>query len=226
MAYGFYIKNSNGEVVIDSESPGLYLTREFNFAYNAGTTSATNKSSYYRYRITTTNDAAIVAVKLNNGDKIFGGPRIFYSNRTSINFREITSFADSAPPRSGYGLEVYAANGATLYSSARNILPVSRIISFTGWSDDTYLQNEKEFQTATVTATERWAVYGPIGMGYENTASSPTSDGRGYQMVGGIWRKSDTQISYIPGAISNKTLAGTRSAAYGLSRHSVLFFEG
>ncbi|SDL37388.1 hypothetical protein [Paracoccus chinensis] len=225
MAFGIMIRNGKNEVVIDADYSGLYVLREFN-ASQTFQTSAANKPSYYRFIPPRNDPTSLLAVRLDDGDKIFGGPLMFYSNRQTLTFREITTFARNAPPSSGYGFEVFNAARELCYSTARSLAPVSRILSFAGANGGSTMGDERTIGTAAVTARERWMILSPVSYGAERQPRSPTAS-YAYRYVGGLRRDSATQVSFIHAAISREDVGGsTPTASWTVSPQSILFFDG
>jgi hypothetical protein len=113
MAYGFSATNSDGEVVIDTNSPAYQL-------FDEQTVSGTYDSTYNLY-VYPADNASLVFYNIPIGDyvgKTHTGT--FISSASSLSFRYLRIAPNVAAP-SNYGMKLFDASGNITYSSGAEI---------------------------------------------------------------------------------------------------------
>lgn len=128
MAYGFNQSNSNGEIVISDENPAMYISEQRTL------TSTSNQGGVYWFPYNTDNTLVMGFAHIPVGRVVGGNGKVFYSDADTIQVRDVTPFIDNPPPGlgTGWGTEVYDANGNVTYSDNNFICEVGDIYTWPG----------------------------------------------------------------------------------------------
>lgn len=155
MPYGFYIRNSDNRVVVDDTFYTLQVLR---------TGTLNNWSSYlddYEQAIPRQDDNSLIFFNGTNGKKVTGpvllnarvGYRILSNNTAPINYAEVVLSSYFSKSASGYGLEVFDANGNLTFTSTRDLVARGNFHVMPGTSGTGYVYPSQSFSD---TADNNW----------------------------------------------------------------------
>lgn len=226
MSYGFEIRNSRGQVVLDSDSPTAYIVRTFTLTSSDRTPSIPGHDRLYVFTLSPSVTGGFFAVYLENGFLVGGGGRLFYSNQSTLKFRDLTFFADNAPTKIDYGLEVRNSANQLTYSSAGVIFAMTNTINYAGGTSNYTAGNNDQWDTATVTNADRWLLIAGRGGGASNYNIGVGTPGSFVvPIVGTFRRSSNTRLDYCGSAIRRDESGSSAATRTTMSKSSVILFR-
>lgn len=120
MTYGIEISNSNGEIVIDSEYPAVYLSQEV-------TVSGSVHGAAYYYTPAQVGNMPFFQLPVGSWAAFAGTSQnkpYYYSDLASITVRSALPINKMPPPDDSYGMECFDATGVLTFSTAENLIPI------------------------------------------------------------------------------------------------------
>lgn len=224
MAFGFEVRNAANNIVIDDTASAFYVVREFAVAKNYTLPAGKGFPDMGRFVPSLTYPDSFFAVKFNDGDEIFAGPRQFYSNRSTLTFRELTLFSQNAPPSDPYGIEVKDEAGKLTYSTARSLSPINRVVQFAATSGNRTVGYGEVYGSLTVAAgAERWVLFAPVGCGSFKTRLA-VDKADIHLLLGGLVRTSSTNFQYRAWYANRKTVNAMYDNSFSMSSQQIVTF--